>query len=46
MQPRTATFLDEGGRGLWLVDALASHHGVNLRPGGKTDWAELGTPAA
>ena len=46
VQPRTATFLDEGGRGLQLVDALASHHGVRLRPGGKTVWAELDTPAA
>ena len=46
VQRRTATFLDEGGRGLQLVDALASHHGVRLRPGGKTVGAELDTPAA
>ena len=46
VQPRIATFLDEGGRGLQLVDALASQHGVRLRPGGKTVWAELDTPAA
>jgi len=43
---RSATFLDEGGRGLQLVDALASDHGVRLHPGGKTVWAELDTPAA
>jgi len=46
VQPRTATFLEEGGRGLQLVNALASDHGVRLRPGGKTVWAELDTPAA
>jgi anti-sigma regulatory factor (Ser/Thr protein kinase) len=46
VQPRTATFLDEGGRGLQLVDALASHHGVRMRAGGKTVWVELDTPAA
>ena len=33
--------LDEGGRGLALVDALATHYGVEGQPGGKTVWAEL-----
>jgi len=46
VQQRTATFLDEGGRGLRLVDALATDHGVRMRPDGKTVWAELDTPAA
>jgi anti-sigma regulatory factor (Ser/Thr protein kinase) len=41
LQPRTAGPMDEGGRGLVLVDALASHHGVRRTPGGKTVWAEL-----
>jgi anti-sigma regulatory factor (Ser/Thr protein kinase) len=43
---RTSSIFDEGGRGLQLVDALASHHGVRPLPGGKTVWAELDTPAA
>ena len=46
IRPRIATPADEGGRGLALVDALASHHGVRNSPGGKTVWAELDTPAA
>ena len=46
IRPRIATPSDEGGRGLALVDALASHHGVRNSPGGKTVWAELDTPAA
>jgi anti-sigma regulatory factor (Ser/Thr protein kinase) len=33
--------LAEGGRGLLLVDELASHYGVVGRPEGKTVWAEL-----
>jgi anti-sigma regulatory factor (Ser/Thr protein kinase) len=41
IQPRVATPTDEDGRGLALVDALASHHGVRRSPGGKTVWAEL-----
>lgn len=45
IRPRIATTADEGGRGLALVDALASHHGVRSAPGGKTVWAELDTPA-
>ncbi|MEU8569552.1 ATP-binding protein [Streptomyces pathocidini] len=32
---------DEGGRGLALVDTLADRWGTDLRPRGKTMWAEL-----
>ena len=46
IRPRIAAPSDEGGRGLALVDALASHHGVRRSPGGKTVWAELDAPAA
>jgi anti-sigma regulatory factor (Ser/Thr protein kinase) len=46
IQPRIATPTDENGRGLALVHALASHHGVRRSTGGKTVWAELDTPAA
>ena len=46
IRPRIATPADQDGRGLALVDALASHHGVRSSPGGKTVWAELDTPAA
>lgn len=33
--------LDERGRGLLLIDALASRWGVLPRPNGKTVWCEL-----
>jgi anti-sigma regulatory factor (Ser/Thr protein kinase) len=33
----------EGGRGLWLVDALARRWGVNGNERGKTVWFEVGT---
>jgi anti-sigma regulatory factor (Ser/Thr protein kinase) len=46
VRPRTATPADENGRGLTLVHALASHHGVRSSATGKTVWAELDTPAA
>ena len=46
IQPRIATPADEGGRGLALVEALASHYGVRRSISGKTVWAELDTPAA
>ena len=46
IQPRIATPVDEGGRGLALVDALATHHGVRRWTGGKTVWAELDSSAA
>ncbi|MEU1542402.1 ATP-binding protein [Actinacidiphila glaucinigra] len=32
---------DEHGRGLPIVAALASDHGVSVRPGGTTCWADL-----
>jgi len=41
-QPNTTvTDLDERGRGLMLIDALASRWGINSRPDGKTVWCEL-----
>jgi anti-sigma regulatory factor (Ser/Thr protein kinase) len=33
--------LDERGRGLLLIDALATRWGVQSRPDGKTVWCEL-----
>lgn len=36
----------EGGRGLVLVEALATRWGTGLRPGGKVVWFELATPHA
>lgn len=35
----------EGGRGIWLVDALATVWGTRHSPDGKTVWFELGKPA-
>lgn len=46
IRARIAGPSDEGGRGLALVDALASHHGVRRSAIGKTVWAELDAPAA
>ena len=41
-QPNTAVSeLDERGRGLLLIQALASRWGVLPRPDGKTVWCEL-----
>jgi anti-sigma regulatory factor (Ser/Thr protein kinase) len=41
-RPNTAVDdLDERGRGLMLIDALASRWGVRARPDGKTIWCEL-----
>lgn len=40
-QPREADEDAEGGRGLLLVDLLASEHGVRPEPPGKTVWAAL-----
>ena len=41
-QPNTAVSeLDERGRGLLLIDALASRWGIEPRPDGKTVWCEL-----
>lgn len=39
--PRQARDLDEGGRGLALLDALAQRWGTDARPDGKTVWFEL-----
>ena len=44
LRPRAALSSDEGGRGLLLVDALATRYGVEGEPGGKRVWVEL-TPA-
>ena len=41
-RPREATAVDEGGRGLALVEALSSSWGAELGEGGKTVWFELG----
>ena len=41
-RPNTAVGdLDERGRGLMLIDALASRWGISPRPDGKTVWCEL-----
>ena len=39
----TATLLEEHGRGLQIVDALATSWGVNAGPRGKAVWFELTT---
>jgi anti-sigma regulatory factor (Ser/Thr protein kinase) len=41
LQPRVAEAVDEGGRGLLLVDALSTRHGVVDERGGKRIWVEL-----
>jgi hypothetical protein len=41
LRVRDARLLDEGGRGLFLVDALANRWGVDAHPVGKRVWAEL-----
>lgn len=38
---RTSGLLEQGGRGLALVEALSTNHGVLGRRDGKTVWAEL-----
>ena len=40
--PKDPALLAEGGRGLALVDALATRWGVTANPYGKRVWAELG----
>ena len=40
-KPRQAGALDEGGRGLALLDALATAWGTAPGPDGKTVWFEL-----
>jgi DNA-binding NarL/FixJ family response regulator len=42
--PRTASEEDTSGRGLGLVEALATAWGVDERPGGKSVWFELPRP--
>jgi anti-sigma regulatory factor (Ser/Thr protein kinase)/anti-anti-sigma regulatory factor len=42
--PRTADADAEGGRGMALVDLLASDHGVWSEPPGKTVWAAVRRP--
>ncbi|MDP9417399.1 MAG: ATP-binding protein, partial [Actinomycetota bacterium] len=41
VRARDAKLLDEGGRGLFLVDALAERWGVDAHPAGKRVWAEI-----
>ena len=41
VQQTLPDLLDEGGRGLALVDALSTRYGVEGQPDGKTVWAEL-----
>lgn len=43
-EPKIASELDERGRGLFLVDALASRWGTESRTGGKTVWFEVDLP--
>jgi anti-sigma regulatory factor (Ser/Thr protein kinase) len=40
-QPRSVEDDDEGGRGLWLVDALSSSWGWEKTPTGKQVWFEV-----
>jgi hypothetical protein len=40
-QPRSAEDDDEGGRGLWLVGALASSWGCEMTSTGKQVWFEV-----
>ena len=40
-RPREATPMDEGGRGLALVEALSSSWGAERSNGGKTVWFEV-----
>lgn len=42
--PRVADDDAEGGRGMLLVDLLASEHGVRRQPPGKTVWARILRP--
>lgn len=45
VERRLPGLLGEGGRGLHLVDALSTRHGVEAEPGGKRVWAEMLIPA-
>nr|WP_280723111.1 ATP-binding protein [Kitasatospora sp. MAA4] len=44
--PRAANATDEGGRGLSIVDRLASRHGSEQTPSGKRVWAQFDLPSA
>jgi anti-sigma regulatory factor (Ser/Thr protein kinase) len=46
LRPRLSSVVDEGGRGLLLVDALASRYGVEGEPDGKRVWVEMLSPEA
>lgn len=41
LRPRPSTVVDEGGRGLMLVDALATRYGVEGEAKGKRVWVEM-----
>ena len=43
---RTATPMDEGGRGIALVDALSTGWGAERTPDGKTVWFEVAAATA
>ena len=38
-------FTSRGGRGVWLVDTIASRWGYRLEPPGKVVWFEMDLPA-
>lgn len=44
LRPSKPTDLAEGGRGLLLVNAFATHYGVAGHPNGKTVWADFVSP--
>jgi DNA-binding NarL/FixJ family response regulator len=44
-EPQPATWTEEHGRGLHLVDALTTAWGLEIVPEGKLIWAELPRPA-
>ncbi|MGF0173155.1 ATP-binding protein [Streptomyces sp. Marseille-Q5077] len=46
VSPSNAAPLDEGGRGLFLVDALATAWGVEPCTAGKKTWFELTVPTS
>jgi anti-sigma regulatory factor (Ser/Thr protein kinase) len=39
--PRDASFEDESGRGMRIIEALSSRWGCEPLPGGKVVWAEV-----
>jgi anti-sigma regulatory factor (Ser/Thr protein kinase) len=41
VQARDATWADESGRGLWLVDEVADGWGTASRPGARWVWADV-----